>query len=656
VNPAEPRREQGRFDPGGSVKEWEPGKLHTSAQKAMECLMDKALEKKKKLKPAKSKKQKVLTSGAKRLAPKYRGQRVIPSRITHTIRHNVQVGAEKSVAVHKDFEGGSKEVESILDKPAPGLPKLGIDRPGARLSQEHREKRIKETGSKMMGKSQAGDMLDSMMKSSEEAKQLGYEPREIHAGNVKPYFDAAQEHQSHAAKGGPLKEHHEKAFHANMQAAMDHHVAAHNPTPANRQKAWRSSANANFLSGSVNRAMGKSCSAKGIRLFPEPAIKSDTTEKAYLGSVNIGKQGATFSGSGTRPAGTPTAGGVKLPEHVVKEEEHRTILAQEGKPQPTKFAPSTPAAAAKPRLSMGSVRVGGASGLHTVSHGGDVLTSARATPPPIPAAAAKEKSMKKSAIEMLQDMMKCFAGNDANRQGPVRGAQHPNAGPAQMSVTPNAEEDHVAARASQGPVHGSAHMGIGPAQTSVAPNEEEDHVGSRSSQGSVHGTAAPGNVSQMNKSDEEDYAGKGPSQGKVHGKQSAGCPKKEQGPVHGAAAAGNESEVSKAVTSMSVPRLPRALAVSMDTWRSATQAMTRGNSVFAKHAGAGPLNAEVLNILEHDEDERTHRSPIIKSCDGCGRTYTLHKGMEDKCPSCSTMGQTNMAKSQNGTLISSFID
>jgi len=160
------------------------------------------------------------------------------------------------------------------------------------------------------------------------------------------------------------------------------------------------------------------------------------------------------------------------------------------------------------------------------------------------------------------------------------------------------------------------------------------------------------------KAQEEDHAGKGPEQTSVSGESHAGKGSKQKD-VDGPAAVGCPNEMNKAVTALAVPRLPRAMAMAMDTWRSATRVLTRGNSEISKHFthhGAGPLFPETSQEIDDEAQKRATRSPdVFKSCEACGRTYRITKSLDEPCPTC--VGNTNscMAKSRGGYLVSSFI-
>jgi hypothetical protein len=213
-----------------------------------------------------------------------------------------------------------------------------------------------------------------------------------------------------------------------------------------------------------------------------------------------------------------------------------------------------------------------------------VMTSAPkeggAKPPPIPADA---KSMTKSAVEILK-ASGAASGNPQKEQGPVSGFNMGGKDRAETDCGCDDDEKHAGKGPAQQSVSGTPHAGSGPAQQSVS--------------GTPH-------------------AGSGPAQTNVKGRAN---PAREGG-------------LNKAVTAMAMPRMPRAMAMAMDTWRSATRVLSRNNLDVEKniaHAGAGPLNAETIQTVEDASQERASRIPIemTKSCNGCGRTYTLRKGQD----------------------------
>jgi hypothetical protein len=95
----------------------------------------------------------------------------------------------------------------------------------------------------------------------------------------------------------------------------------------------------------------------------------------------------------------------------------------------------------------------------------------------------------------------------------------------------------------------------------------------------------------------------------------------------------SDEDVDKALTAMSIPRLPRAMQKEMIR-RNAQSVMTRGNSKFAKDIHTGPLTGEVVQDVEEDAARRTGRFEVFKACGGCGRRYKLYKGVDSGCPTC----------------------
>jgi hypothetical protein len=320
---------------------------------------------------------------------------------------------------------------------------------------------------------------------------------------------------------------------------------------------------------------------------------------------------STISGRGKAPVEKACAAVKKDLEHMAGE--YKKIPP----PSPQKVAQSQhilgskmPAAfqgAGSRKEALRGATTGGATGAVKDAPAG-VLTSAPSVPKVKPAAVPEKKvaSMSKSreAIEILKGMIEKSsaehsAGNPANEPGRVTTTPHGGIGPDQQSVSGT---PHAGSGAAQSHVGGAAHAGSGPAQQSVGGTK---HGGSGPAQQSVSGTPAPGNEGTMN----------------------------------------------KALSAAAMPRMPRAMAMAMDQWRSATNVMTRGNSRFAKHAGAGPLNAEILaDIEERTEERTTHPAGVLKACESCGRTYTLRKS-DDNCPTCSARGNQVMAKSRGGMLI-----
>jgi hypothetical protein len=99
-----------------------------------------------------------------------------------------------------------------------------------------------------------------------------------------------------------------------------------------------------------------------------------------------------------------------------------------------------------------------------------------------------------------------------------------------------------------------------------------------------------------------------------------------------ASGGGEKKKMNKALTSMAVPRLPRAMQHEMIR-RNAQSVMTRGNSRFAKDIHTGPLTGEVVE--EVSGGNRAYgKVDTYKSCENCGRRYRLFKGTDSECPTC----------------------
>jgi len=402
-----------------------------------------------------------------------------------------------------------------------------------------------------------------------------------------------------------------------------------------------------FLSPkSVLVSMIKGCSEKAARLVPDAAVVKGEEDKKEAPKPADKPPGSSFQAKLSQPTKSPVSvpgSGSHLKfsfgksDPVQKDMEH---LAGENK----KVMPSSPPAVAAATHKLGwdtpAMFQGGGSRKQALSGAAPqqgatgamknnppgVLSSTSVKPKAKPLAAGstismtpvassrpsptqKVASMTKSAIEVLKGMINrassfpgnparanwrvpgtAFAGNKDNMRGPVSGSEGP-ANDSQENSPVRGTPSPGRGANENGPVHDTPHGGKGPAQTSVS------------------GTEGPANDSQM----------------------------------------------SKAVGASAVPRMPRAMAMAMDTWRSATQVLTRGNSAFAEHAGTGPLHAEMVDhIDEATYDRGTRHGPVLKSCSGCGRTYTLIKST-DGCPSCKSLPQSNMAKSRGGYLIPSSI-
>lgn len=87
-----------------------------------------------------------------------------------------------------------------------------------------------------------------------------------------------------------------------------------------------------------------------------------------------------------------------------------------------------------------------------------------------------------------------------------------------------------------------------------------------------------------------------------------------------------KNPVNKALSARVMPRLPRAVAMEHDAWRSATNVMTRGNSRF--DIDPTELTPDALAQIP----EEVRKSSYI-ACKGCGRTYMI-KSFPGGCPTC----------------------
>lgn len=92
-----------------------------------------------------------------------------------------------------------------------------------------------------------------------------------------------------------------------------------------------------------------------------------------------------------------------------------------------------------------------------------------------------------------------------------------------------------------------------------------------------------------------------------------------------------EKKVEKALTSRSLPKVPKAALFDQDPMRSGTLVLTRDNSRYAGNTFTGPLRGELLDL---DDNGQVKQVAMHKSCGSCGRVY-LAKSTHDGCPTCS---------------------
>jgi hypothetical protein len=366
----------------------------------------------------------------------------------------------------------------------------------------------------------------------------------------------------------------------------------------------------------------KACKGcKGSRLSPDPAVKAQPIKKDFehMTAEHAKLDAASPSSKPQHVMETAHKLGWETPAmgQTGEEKKHAMATASPGVASSKQPGSSpSPFHESKPPMPLGvdkespikvkqakpMAAVAGGKPVAGPSHGeGDVMTSVPKT----------FKSLTKSAILDLM-MAKAHSdeqspGNPSNENGPVRDTPHGGKGQAQTSVSEDGEDQFAGNPSNiQGSVSGTAHSGKGPAQTSVS--------------GTPHGGSGPDRTSVAANAEDQ--------------------------------FAGNPSQMSKAATSRAIPRMPRAMAASMDIWRSA---MTQMNKHFTHH-GAGPLFPETAESIDDESQKRATRDPeVFKSCEACGRTFRITKSMDEPCPSCSGNSKSCMAKSRGGYLISSFI-
>ncbi len=111
------------------------------------------------------------------------------------------------------------------------------------------------------------------------------------------------------------------------------------------------------------------------------------------------------------------------------------------------------------------------------------------------------------------------------------------------------------------------------------------------------------------------------------------------------------SRVKKAMKASALPKFSRAQVAGEDTWRSATNVMTRGNSRFAKNVHTGPLTPELMEQVR--ANEKPGAFDFYKSnpelCTNCGRSY-MAKSFPDGCPTCS-LNKSTTCKGCGGQMV-----
>ena len=337
----------------------------------------------------------------------------------------------------------------------------------------------------------------------------------------------------------------------------------------------------------LERMTGAMKSCKGARLSPDQAVKAQPLKKDFehLTAENKKIDAASPSSKPQHVMETAHKLGWETPAmgQTGEEKTHAmaTVAPGVAAPKQPKSSPS-PFHESKPPMPLGAdkespIKVKQAKPMAAVAGGkpmagsshdeGDVMTSVPKT----------FKSLTKSAILDLM-MTKAHSdeqspGNPSNEKGPVSGTPHGGKGPAQTSVSEDGEEQFAGNPSNiQGSTSGTARSGKGPARTSVS--------------GTPHGGSGPARTSVAANAEDQ--------------------------------FAGNPSRMNKAVTSMAIPRMPRAMAASMDIWRSA---MTQMNKHFTHH-GAGPL---------FPETDSTHQDADRDNQPGCSASRPQHANPRWAC-------------------------
>lgn len=355
-------------------------------------------------------------------------------------------------------------------------------------------------------------------------------------------------------------------------------------------------------------------------------------EKAYLGEWT--PQG--FTGSGAAPKGYKPGTGQAVGEAAAEK-----MSPSDPKQATSMGGPAMKVSGAKPAQTSTKVATSGGG----VSGGGgpQVLTSAGASPPPTP----KEALKPGSTLTMTS-----VAGDKAKKVASVNKGQKIEEG----TVVPMASlgfgkslqewlmnktgindlmEKSVVCHGGKGPAKtgaGTPHPpNKGPAKTGSVTDDEDNYPGKKptsKSVGTVHG-------------------GKGPAQtgkGSPH-PPNKGPAKTGLGTPHSPA---RDEGMNKAMTARGIPRVSRAMAMNMDTWRSATNVLTRTNAMLA------PQGFPVAELAEPAVDAggrpTTHESVYksdLSNCPLCGRTFSKSHG---ECPSCS-MNKALSCKSCGGHMV-----
>lgn len=238
---------------------------------------------------------------------------------------------------------------------------------------------------------------------------------------------------------------------------------------------------------------------------------------------------------------------------------------------------------------------------------GGVLTSAGASPPSLPKESLKPGSTLtmtsvagKPKAEQAASMGKALQEWLMNKTGindlmDKSVACHGGKGPAKTGAGSPHPPNKGPAKTGKGSEH---HPGKGPAQRSVDWDEEENHGGkgrAKTGAGTPH------------------HPNRGPA------KTGAGKP-------HSPAKEG----MNKAMTARGIPKVSRAMAQSMDTWRSATNVLTRTNAMLSPQGF--PTAEPVVDASGRPSTYEGVYKSDLSNCEMCGRTFAKSHG---DCPTCS---------------------
>lgn len=310
-------------------------------------------------------------------------------------------------------------------------------------------------------------------------------------------------------------------------------------------------------------------------------------KKAYLGEF---KPGSGFTGSGAAPAGYKPGSGQAVGEAAAEKMSPST--APHERPG---FTPPKLSGGSKPPAVPGTEHVGtsGGSKIGGKEGGPHIFTSAAPEAPAVAKPSLKpgstlamtsvakpgsEKSMKK-AMDDLMAKAQAHGGKGPAKTGAGE-VHYPNAGPARTGKIEWDEEENQAGSGRAQTGAGTPHPpNAGPAQTGAGERRPPNAGPAQMGAGEVH---MPGR------------------------------------------------EVSKAMMASSIPRMPRGMAASMDTWRSATSVLTRTNAMLHPQA---PLTPDPLADAGGRPSTHTgfYKSDLM-SCENCGRTFAKSHG---ECPTCS---------------------